>query len=62
LKRLRVDGDARAELFHETKYYETRRKGTGKQFREAINASFDLLRSFPQAGAPGPANTRRTKV
>ena len=54
--------EARTELLHETSFYETRRKGTGKKFRESVNASFALIVSFPQGGAPGPANTRRTKV
>ena len=62
MKRIRLLGEARAELLHETTYYESKRKGTGKKFRESVNESFALLRSFPQGGAPGPANTRRTKV
>ena len=49
-------------MLHETAYYESKREGTGKKFRESVNESFDLLRSFPQGGAPSPANTRRTKV
>ena len=62
MKRLRLTGEARAELLHETTYYEGRRKGTGSKFRESVNESFDLIRNYPQGGASGPANTRRTKV
>lgn len=62
MKRLRVRGEARAELLHETRYYESKRDGTGKRFREAVNASFALIVRFPSGGAPGPAGTRRTKV
>ena len=62
MKPLRLVAEARAELLHETKYYEDKRLGTGKAFREAVKASLDLIRHFPQGGAPGPAGTRRTKV
>ena len=62
MKRLRLTSEARNEFLHETTYYEGRRKGTGKKFRESVNESFDLIRKFPQGGAPGPADTRRTKV
>ena len=62
MKRLRVREEARAELLHETSYYESRRKGTGRRFREAVGASFALILRFPGGGAPGPANTRKTKV
>jgi plasmid stabilization system protein ParE len=62
LKPLRLREEARAELLHETQYYESRREGSGKRFREAVNASFALITRFPGGGAPGPADTRRTKV
>jgi toxin ParE1/3/4 len=62
LKRLRIREEARAELLHETQYYETKRAGTGKRFREAVSASISLVRRFPAGGAPGPAHTRKTKV
>lgn len=62
MKRIRLVAEARAELLHETSFYEARREGTGKRFRESVNASFALIASFPQGGAPGPAETRRTKV
>ena len=62
MKRLRIREEAREELLHETRYYELQREGTGKRFREAVNASFALIVRFPSGGAPGPAQTRRTKV
>ena len=62
MKKLRIREEARAELLHETRYYEGKRKGYGRRFREAVSASFDLIARFPRGGAPGPANTRKTKV
>lgn len=62
LKRLQLRDEARVELLRETKYYETQRAGSGKRFREAIAASFNLIQRFPLSGAPGPANTRKAKV
>jgi plasmid stabilization system protein ParE len=62
LKPLRLVAEARAELLHETRYYEGKRPGTGKVFRESIKACFDLIGHFPHGGAPGPASTRRTKI
>ena len=62
MKKLRVREEARAELLHETQYYEGKREGTGKRFRESVNASFALIVRFPSGGAPGPAGTRKTKV
>jgi hypothetical protein len=49
-------------LLRETACYESKREGAGRRFREAVAASFDLIRRFPAGGAPGPASTRRTKV
>ena len=62
MKKLRLREEARAELLHETKYYEEKREGTGKRFRESVNASFALIARFPSGGAPGPAGTRKTKI
>ena len=62
MKRIRLEGDACAEFLRETAYYEGRRAGTGRKFREAVAASFELIRRFPRGGATGPADTRRTKV
>lgn len=62
MKRLRIREEARAELLHETKFYESKREGTGKRFREAVKGSMMLVQCFPAGGAPGPANTRKTKV
>lgn len=62
MKQLRIREEARSELLHETRYYEEKRKGAGRRFREAVRASFALILRFPGAGAPGPAGTRKTKV
>ena len=62
MKSLRVREEARAELLRETAYYESKREGTGKRFREAVQASFALILRFPSGGAPGPSGTRKTKV
>ena len=59
---MRLRGEARQELLHEIAYYESKRAGTGRRFREAVNAAFNLIRRFPTGGAPGPAGTRKTKV
>lgn len=62
MKPLRLRAEARAELLRETAYYEGKREGVGRRFREAVAASFELIRRFPAGGAPGPSSTRRTKV
>jgi plasmid stabilization system protein ParE len=61
-KPLLLREEAREELLHEVSYYESKRSGTGRRFREAVNESFALILRFPTAGAPAPAQTRRTKV
>lgn len=60
--RLRLRGEARDEFLHEVAYYEAKREGTGRRFRLAVTAAFQLIQRFPGAGAPGPAGTRKTKV
>ena len=62
MKPLVLREEARAELLHETRYYEGRRPDAGRRFRQAVQASFELILRFPGGGAPGPAKTRRTKV
>jgi plasmid stabilization system protein ParE len=59
---MRLREEARQEFLHEVSYYEEKQAGVGKRFREAVNAAFGLIRRFPGAGAPGPVDTRRTKV
>ena len=54
--------EARAELLHEVGYYESARRGQGKLFREAVNATTALIRRFPTAGTLGPAGTKKAKV
>lgn len=61
-KRLRLRAEARAELLHETEYYEMQRPGAGRNFRLAVQAAFNVIRKFPSGGAPGPAGTRKAKV
>jgi hypothetical protein len=43
-------------------YYESVRKGHGKVFREAVNATALLIRRFPTVGTISPANTKKAKV
>jgi plasmid stabilization system protein ParE len=62
VKRLLLREEARAELLHEVGYYEARQPGLGRRFREAVAASFQLIRRFPEGGAPAPHDTRKTKV
>lgn len=62
MRTIRLADEARAELLHETRYYESRRAGTGAKFRRAVANAFELIIAFPQSGAPGPAGTRRSKV
>ncbi len=62
MKRLRIREEARVELLHEVNFYEGKRIGIGKRFREAVTASFALIVRYPGTGAPAPANTRKTKV
>ena len=57
-----IRGEARLELLHEVSYDESKLPGTGRRFREAVNATFNLIRRYPAGGAPGPAGTRKTKV
>jgi plasmid stabilization system protein ParE len=59
---IRLREEARAELLHEVGYYESTRKGQGKLFRDAVNATALLIRRFPTAGTLGPAGTKKAKV
>ena len=59
---IRLREEARAELLHEVRYYESVRKGQGKLFREAVNATALLIRRFATAGTLGPAGTKKAKV
>ena len=62
MKRLRLDSGARAELLHETKYYEATRPGTGRKFREAVDAAFDRIKRNPSSGKPDDENCRRIRI
>lgn len=59
---MRLRAEARLELLREVQYYEEKRPGTGRRFREAVGSAPKLMRRFPTGGAPGPAGTRKTKV
>ncbi len=59
---MRLRGEARQELLQEVQYYDEKRPGTGRRFREAVSSALNLVRRFPAGGAPGPAGTRKTKV
>ena len=60
MRRVRLLADARRELLHETAYYEQARQGTGRRFRQAVEAAFVRALAFPPSGTLAPAGTRRT--
>ena len=62
MTRLRLDSAARAELLHETKYYEATRPGTGRKFREAADDAFERIRRTPKAGKPDEESCRRMRI
>ena len=62
LKPIRIREEARAELLHEVHFHESARKGYGKLFREAVDATAQLIRRFPTVGAVGPGATKKAKV
>ena len=62
MKRLQLEAGARAELLHETKYYEATRRGTGHKFREAVGEVFSRIRRTPEAGKPDEEDCRRFRV
>ena len=62
MKRLRLDAAARAELLHETQYYEATRQGTGRKFREALDAALTRIKRTPEAGKPDDADCRRVRI
>lgn len=59
---LRLDAAARAELLHETQYYEATRPGTGRRFREAVDEAFGRARRTPKTGKPDEEGCRRLRV
>jgi plasmid stabilization system protein ParE len=62
VKRLRLDSAARAELLHETSYYEATRPGTGRRFREAVDGAFSRIKRAPDTGKPDEEGCRRLRV
>ncbi len=62
MRRLRLDSSARAELLHETKYYEATRPGSARKFRIAVDDSFGRIKTNPQAGKPDEDGCRRMRI
>jgi plasmid stabilization system protein ParE len=62
VKRLRLDAAARAELLHETKYYEATRPDTGRKFREAVDEAFARIKRAPETGKTDEAGCRRVRI
>ena len=62
MKRLRLDSAARAEFLHEVRYYDAVRPGTGKKFREAVDAVFARIVQSPEAGRLDERDCRRFRV
>lgn len=62
MKRLRLDSAARAELLHETRYYESVRSDTGRKFRLAVNDAFTGIKANPKAGKPDEEGCRRMRI
>jgi toxin ParE1/3/4 len=62
VKRLRIDSAAREEFLHEVRYYEGKRRGTGRRFREAVDIAFERIRKAPASGKPEEEDCRRMRV
>jgi len=59
VKRLRFTAEASAEFLAEVAYYNEATAGLGDRFIEAVEEASALALSFPLAGSPYVANTRR---
>lgn len=53
---------AQSELLSETRFYSHARSGLGLRFVRAVQATLTRIASYPDAGTPGPAGTRRIRV
>jgi len=62
LKRARFIAAARAEFHAELVYYTNVEPGLGRRFNEAVQEAIRRTLTFPNAGSPSPANTRRILV
>ncbi len=62
MKKLRLDSAARAELLHETRYYEATRPGTGRRFRTAVDEVFAPINQNPMMGKSDEAGCRPVRV
>ena len=49
---LRIHGLAIAEIDHQVNYYESKQPGLGSELEDELDAAFELLLRFPEAGAP----------
>ncbi len=57
--RLHFVTPAAEEFLAAIEFYDAQRSGLGQEFVEEIERSAELISTFPSAGVPGPANTRR---
>jgi len=62
MKRARFVAAARRELLAEVAYYSEVEPGLRKHFTKAIEEATARALTFPQAGSPSAANTRRVMV
>lgn len=49
---LRIHRLAVAEIDHEVDYYESKQTGLGSELEDELDAAFELLLRFPEAGVP----------
>jgi plasmid stabilization system protein ParE len=57
--RLHFVTPAAEEFWAAIDFYNAQRSGLGREFVEEVERSAELISTFPSAGVPGPANTRR---
>jgi toxin ParE1/3/4 len=62
VKRLRLLAAARAELLHETRYYEATRPGTGRRFAMVVAQAMDRIRRVSATGKPDEVGCRRMRI
>lgn len=62
MRKVRLIADARREFYKEIAYYEQERKGLGKRFRNAVEATFVRAGEHPFSGILGIGDTRRLLV
>jgi hypothetical protein len=57
--RLHFVTPAAEEFLAAIDFYNAQRSGLGREFVEEVERSAEFISTFPSAGVPGPANTRR---